>query len=244
MKKRKIINVSSKYNTMIIAVVVGVLAVALIGLLLIRPAWGDLQRLGTEIPEAQQARDLKQQDYENLQKAEGFFKENPQTVEEVNTAVPVAPEIPSILVMLESLAKQNGVFLTSFSPQQVGTAGQGAGASSGGSSSGGKSGSGGSGQGGVAGQANPAGTSSIEVTANFRGPYQSLMNFLYNLERNLRITDVKSLTVTSSAGGLEGNITFKTYYVQVAGGPQPSGDAQSSGSSSQSGSSQSQGGSK
>ncbi len=216
MKKRKIINVSSKYNTMIIAITVCVLAVIVIGAFLIRPAWSDLQRLGEEIPKEQQARDLKKQDYENLKKAEGFFKENPQTVEEVNTAVPIAPEVPSILVMLESLAKQNGVFLTSFSPQQVGVTGSTASKSSGSSQD--------------ADQANPAGTNSVEVTANFRGPYPSLLNFLYNLERNLRITDVKSLTVTSAAGALEGSITFKSYYVQVAGGPQPA-DADSSSSS-------------
>lgn len=226
MKKRKIINVSSKYNTMIIAIVACVLIVILIGALLIRPAWGDLQRLGAEIPKEQQARDLKKQDYENLKKAEGFFKENPQTVEQVNTAVPISPEVPSILVMLESLAKQNGVFLTSFSPQQLGTPGQ-----TGGSSS---SRSGSSSQ---VDQTNPPGTNSVEVTANFRGPYPSLLNFLYNLERNLRITDVKSLTVTSSAGALEGNITFKAYYVQVNGGPQPTGsEPTGSGSTSSSGS--------
>jgi len=213
MKKRKIINVSSKYNTMIIAIVAAVLAIGLIGGLLIRPAWNDLQRLGKEIPKAQQARDLKKQDFENLKKAETFFKENPQTVEQVNTAVPISPEIPSILVMLESLAKQNGVFLTSFSPQQVGVSPTGKSGST-------KSGS--SSQ-AAAAQANPGGTDSVEITANFRGPYPSLLNFLYNLEKSLRITDVKSLTVTSSAAGLEGNITFKAYYVQVDGSPQPAG---------------------
>jgi hypothetical protein len=205
MKKKKIINVSSKYNTMIIAITVGVLAVILIGGFLIRPAWSDLQTLGTEIPKEQQARDLKKQDYENLKKAETFFKDNPQTVEQVNTTVPISPEVPSILVMLESLAKQNGVFLTSFSPQQLGAPG-----SQGASSSGDKS---------SAGTANPPGTNSVEVTANFRGPYPSLLNFLYNLERSQRITDVKSITVTSTSGSLEGNITFKSYYVQVPGGP-------------------------
>lgn len=207
---KKIFNVSSKYNTMIIVIVGGVLVAALIGLLLIRPAWNDLQRLGQEIPKEQQARDLKEQDFEHLKQAEVFFKEDPDTVERVNTAVPVSPEVPSMLVMLEALAKQNGVYLTSFSPQQLGASAQ-SGAGTGSTAPGG---------GGAAAQeVNPAGTDSVEVTANFRGPYPSLLNFLYNLERSLRITDVKTLTVTSTENGLEGNITIKAYYIQADGGP-------------------------
>ncbi len=210
---KKIFNLSGKYNTMIMVIVGGVLAVLLIALLLIRPAWDRLKQLGQEIPQAQQGRDLKQQDYDHLQQAQKFFKENSQTVEQVGTAVPISPEVPSILVTLETLAKQNGVFLTSFNPQQLDTQSQAAT----GNSSGGAAGKAGS----ASQSVNPAGVDSVEVTANFSGPYPSLLNFLYNLERSLRIVDVKTITVTSTTGGLEGNITFKAYYVPVEGGPKP-----------------------
>lgn len=211
---KKIFNLSGKYNTMIMVIVGGVVAVLVISLLLIRPAWSRLKQLGQEIPQAQQARDLKRQDYEHLQAAAKFFKENSQTVERVNATVPVAPEVPSILVTLETLAKQNGVFLTSFSPQQLDAKTQAAA---------GKSGSAGAGS--TSQSVNPAGVESIEITANFSGPYPSLLSFLYNLERSLRIVDVKTITVTSTTGGLEGTITFRAYYVPAEGGPQPAATA-------------------
>ncbi|MSU76346.1 hypothetical protein EXS54_02680 [Patescibacteria group bacterium] len=224
------IAISSKYNTIILVGVGGLLAVILVFVFLMRPAWSTLKQLGNEIPKEQQASNLSAADATSLDQAKKFFQDNQQAVETVNTAVPIQPEVPSILVTLESLAKQNGVFLTSFSPQQVGVQGQS-----------GQSGAPGS---GTAQLVNPPGVDSIEVTANFRGPYNSLMNFLYSLERNLRLVDVKTLTVNSSGGTLEGNISFKAYYKQVDGGPKPtisSGTASSSSSSSSPGSSSSSG---
>ncbi len=203
-------NLSEKYNQMALIIAGGVVLEIIVVLLLVMPAWRSLQQLGTEIPQAQQQKDQREQDLANLQNAKSFFEENQQSVEEVNTAVPIEPEVPSILVILESLAKQNGVFLTSFSPQQAGTQQQAqptAGAQP------------------SAGQANlqagPAGVDSVEITANFRGPYSSLINFLYSLERSLRLVDVKTLTVSSTSGVLEGNISFRAYYKKVEGGPQP-----------------------
>ncbi len=205
---KKIFNLSSKYNLMIAVIAGGLLLVLVIGLLLIRPAWSRLKELGREIPAAQQQRDLKKQDYQNLQTGKKFLDDNQKTVEQVNTAVPIQPEIPSILVTLESLAKQNGVFLTSFTPQQAGagaTAGAGAPAGA-----------------GAAGGARTTGTAdSVLVTANFQGPYSSLINFLYNLELSLRLVDVKTVTVSSSSGTLQGSISFQAYYKQVDGGPKP-----------------------
>ena len=216
------LDLSGKYSTIILVSVGGVIAALLIGLFLIRPAWNSLKQLGEEIPQAQQARNLKKQDYQNLQKADKYFKDNSQTVEQVNAAVPISPQIPSILVTLEALAKQNGVFLTSFSPQQLGVQATGT------------SGTGAAAAGGTAQGANPAGVESVEVTANFNGPYPSLLNFLYNLERSLRIVDVKTITVTSTKGNLEGNISFKAYYVQADGGPKAAGtDVQPAGGAAQ-----------
>lgn len=198
------INISSKYNTIILVVLGGLLVVILILVFLMRPAWGTLKQLGNEIPKEQQARDLSQEDVKNLEKAKKFFQDEQQSVETVNTAVPIQPEVPSILVTLEALAKQSGVFLTSFSPQQVGTQ-TAAVAPTAGSNQ----------------LVNPPGVDSIEITANFRGPYNSLINFLYSLEGSLRLVDVKTITVNSSSGTVEGNISFRAYYKQVEGGPKP-----------------------
>lgn len=197
------INIPKKYNNMVLTILAGLVAVILIVAFLMRPAWSELQELGTEIPKEEQARDLTVEDIKNLESAKEFFENNAQSVETVNTAVPIEPEVPAILAILEDLAKDSGVFLTSFSPQQFG--GQQAASTAAAPGQ----------------QANPPGVESIEITANFRGPYNSLINFLYSLERSLRLVDVKTITVTSSGGALEGNISFKAYYKTVEGGPKP-----------------------
>lgn len=205
------VSIPKKYNTIVLTALSGVIAVILIGVFLMSPAWSELQKLGTEIPQEEQARDVSAEDIKNLESAQKFFEDNAQSVETVNVAVPIEPEVPAILAILEDLAKQNGVFLTSFSPQQFGTPG-------------GSTASSATVQ-GQQQQANPPGVESIEITANFRGPYNSLINFLYSLERSLRLVDVKTITVTSSGGALEGSISFKAYYKPVEGGPKPAGQA-------------------
>lgn len=199
--------IPKKYNTIILTALAGLVAVILIAVFLMSPAWSELQKLGTEIPQEEQARDVSVEDIKNLESAQKFFGDNAQSVETVNTAVPIEPEVPAILAILEDLAKQNGVFLTSFSPQQFGGQANNAAAAPA---------AGGSNQ-----QADPPGVNSVEVTANFRGPYTSLINFLYSLEHSLRLVDVKTITVTSTGGALEGNISFKAYYKVVDGGPKP-----------------------
>lgn len=197
MKVSNIFNLTGKYNSLAAIILGGLVAVILIGLFLVRPAWSRLSTLGTEIPTEQVKRDQAKLDFENLEKAKKFFSENGRAIEEVNTAVPTQPDVPSILVILESIAKQNNVFLTAFTPQQLGQTAPS-------TASRDKSG-------------NVSGVDSVEISANFRGQYSSLINFLYSLERSLRIVDVKTISVSSSASVLDGNISFRAYYKTVEG---------------------------
>jgi Tfp pilus assembly protein PilO len=208
MARRSIISLSGKYNT--IAAIVGVAFVLsiLIAIFLVRPAWTKLQDLGRQIPVEQQKRDLAKQDFDNLESAKKFFDEKTDQVESVNTALPIQPEVPSILLLLEGLAIDSGVQLDGFTPQQLGV------------------------EGGVAEQqGQPAGVDSLEITANFSGRYPQLINFLYSLERSLRLVDVKVINVNALKGSssdpvITGNISFTAYFKTVEGGPQPSTAAQ------------------
>lgn len=199
-----LINERSKYNVIAAIIAGGLLATIILSFFLIRPAWGNLKKLGTEIPAEQVKRDKAQLDAQNLENARKFFNDKKDAVEAVNTAVPAQPAIPSILVVLEDLARQNNVFLTSFAPQQLGAA---AGAA------GGATGTAGDSAGAAGDSAGAANVNSVEITANYKGQYSSLINFFFSLERSLRLVDVKTLNVNSSqAGALDGSITFRAYY--------------------------------
>ncbi|MEX2043517.1 MAG: type 4a pilus biogenesis protein PilO [Patescibacteria group bacterium] len=208
MARRPIISLSGKYNTIAAVVGVALLLGILILAFLVRPAWARLQELGREIPVEQQKRDLAKQDLENLGSAKTFFDERADDVETVNAALPIEPQVPSILLILEELAVDSGVQLDGFTPQQLGA------------------------QGGLTEQqARPTGVDTLEITANFSGRYPQLINFLYSLERSLRIVDVKVINVNAVRGGgndpvITGNISFTAYYKTVEGGPQPSETAQ------------------
>lgn len=209
-------SLTSKYNT-IAAIVAGtILASIVISFLLIRPAWSRLGQLGREIPTENQKRDDLKIELDSLQKAKTYFSGHGNDVEQVNIAVPTDPQIPEVLLIIEDLAKQNSVRLTSFVPQNlVATSAQ--------------TGSAGGNQTGTVstGGINPGGTQAVEVTANFEGSYASLINFFYTVEKSLRIIDVKNITVANGgqAGGqqgsqsnvnvMSGSMTFKAYYKAV-----------------------------
>lgn len=190
-----------QYNTITMIVIGSVVAAVLIGVFLVGPSWNRVKALGAEVPAEELNRDRAKADATNLESAKKFFTEQKAAVDRVNTAVPIQPKVPNSLAILEGLAKQNGVLLTSFSPQLAA-----AGATA---------------QAGVPESAViPGGADSLEINAQYSGSYTALVNFLYSLERSLRFVDVKTLSVTTSATGqLEGALTFRTYYKQVEGGP-------------------------
>lgn len=205
-------NLSKKYNTIAAIIAGGLLATIVISLFLIQPAWNSLKRLGMEVPATQQERDASKAELAGLENAQSYFDNNQDTVEEVNIGVPVDPQVPQILLVLEELAKDNKVRLTSFTPQQQATS---ASAQSGQASTGAANGS-------TQGQNTPAVATAdqVEVSANFEGSYASLISFFYSLEKSLRIIDVKSITVNGneSASGqvVRGSITFTAYYKKAS----------------------------
>ncbi|MEX2209899.1 MAG: type 4a pilus biogenesis protein PilO [Patescibacteria group bacterium] len=203
---KQIFNVSSRYNVIAALVAGGLLGVILIVSLLVAPAWNRLQELGREVPVEQQKRDQAEQDLKNLKDAKQFFEEQATDVERVNLALPVRPEVPTILAILESLAVDAGVYLDGFTPQQLGTAEVAAA--------------------GAPTEVAPGGVDSLEVTANFSGTYPALLNFLYSLERSLRIVDVKVINVSAveDTGAITGSISFRTYYKTVEGSAPAGGD--------------------
>ena len=214
-------NLSRKYNT-IAAIIGGALVVAiLISMALIRPAWGKLKQLGTEVPVEQQKRDAAESQLTGLEKAKTYLNDEKEQVDQVNIAVPIEPQVPQILLILEQLAKDNRVRLTTFTPQvATGAVAQSGQAATPTTPSAGSTG-------GSPSSTSATGGQSLEVTANFQGSYGSLINFFYTLERSLRLIDVKSITVSgaqstdgASTGNLTGAITFTAYYKTVDGGPQ------------------------
>ncbi len=213
-------SVTAKYNRLIILIGAVLLLAILISALLIAPAWSKLKQVGSEIPQIEGKQKQAEANVTNLKKAKEFFDNNQQILDQVNTALPVQPEVPEVLVILDALAKSDGVTLTSFSPQQVGgTTGTTPGAAT--QQAAGSAGSSASGS-------LPAGVNTLEVTANYSGTYQSLIRFMYDLERNLRIVDVKSISFAGESGSsapavgtsqssgastvLRGTITFRVYY--------------------------------
>ncbi|MEJ7662374.1 MAG: hypothetical protein WKG07_23805 [Hymenobacter sp.] len=63
-----------QYNQIAVIIAGALLASVLIGLLLIRPAWGNLKALGKEIPTEQAKRDKAKTNVQNLEHAKKFFE--------------------------------------------------------------------------------------------------------------------------------------------------------------------------
>lgn len=189
---------AGKYNSLAIIIVGGLVGALVIGILLIRPSWQGLQEVNKEVPVEKAKEKQAELDEKALNKAKDFFSKNREDVERVTTAVPIEPNVPAILVILETLSKARNVQLASFSPQlTLGTGSTG-------------------GQPGATGAVDPTNTSGatpLEITANYRGQYNDLISFFYDLENSLRIVDVKGLSVTASRdSGIEGSIVFRAYY--------------------------------
>lgn len=195
---------AGKYNTLAIIIVGGFVGALALGILLIRPAWQGLQEVNKEVPIEKRKEKQAELDQKALTDAKSFFAKNRTDVERVTTAVPIEPNVPAILVILESLSKARNVQLASFSPQQTGTAaGSGTTAAPGSPA--------------AADSAGTAGASSVEITANYRGQYNDLISFFFDLENSLRIVDVKGLSVTTNReNGIEGSIVFRAYYKPAA----------------------------
>lgn len=200
-------NLKGSYNSIFGLIVGTIIATVLIGYFLIQPSWKGLQTVNAELPTEQAKEAQVKADQESLNKAKDFFQNQRDDAEKVATAVPTQPNIPAILSILESLSRSNNVFLTSFAPQQVPTGAAGTGAGAGAAANRSDAGT-------------PSGVNSVEITANYRGEYASLINFFFALENSLRIVDVKSLNVNSNKqAGIEGNITFRAYYKSVTATP-------------------------
>lgn len=194
-------NLAGKYNVLA-GIILGGLGLFLALLfLLVLPAQHGLKGINAELPKARAQNVQAKADKEALTKIKDFFnnRDHQGDIDRVSTAVPTQPSVPGILVILESLSKSHGVDLTSFSPQQV--------ASTGGSPPGSPS------IPGAAAGATSGGPNSIDVTANYSGQYSDLISFFYDLERSLRIVDVKTISVTAGkANAIEGTISFRAYY--------------------------------
>ncbi len=213
---------SGKYNTIAAIVIGGLVLMIAIGLLLIAPSWRSLQKTNASLPDKKAKLAQTEADREALKKAQRFFDTHDSDVARVTTAVPAEPNVPAILVILETLSKAHNVQLTSFSPQQV----AGGSTPSGGAPSGGAPSTGSAPGGQSAGVGSPEGASTIDITANYKGQYADLIKFFYDLESSLRIVDVKTLSVSSSAAeGISGNISFRAYYKPLSAPAAPASGA-------------------
>lgn len=117
----------------------------------------------------------------------------------IGEALPQGANSSEFLVTLEALAKRNNLVLRRVdlaSPQEAQTRG---------------------GQpkpGGISNPPAPATVKELPISMSVAGSYESFKQFLAELERNLRIADVESLSFTSPAlpAQFEFSIRGKTYY--------------------------------
>lgn len=114
----------------------------------------------------------------------------------IDLALPQGPHSADFLVLLETLAKKNQVILKQVNLSET--------------------------AGGTGGLPKPGGSVSLPgasayqelpITLNINGSYDSFKAFLKDLERNLRVIDIQSITFGgSSTNQFELNLRGKTYY--------------------------------
>ena len=169
----------------------------LIGLFYLRPQW---QQFGALRQEAENLRNISAELDELIQNRDALTKivnTVPKTdLGKIDLALPSGPRSAEFLTLLEALAQKNRVALKQVNLTEPSLEARG--------------------------QPRPGGTVSmpgantfreLPTTLNASGSYESFKSFLKDLERNLRIIDVESISFSGGGNNqLDFNIRGKTYY--------------------------------
>lgn len=183
-----------------------------VGFFYARPAWQEFQVLQKKLERLEQ---LSAELDDLIANKDALFEKigsiSKADLKKIDAIVPKGPKAADFLVSLEAIALKNSVILKEVSLQtHVVTAGAGIAASS--------------------GEPRPTGRTALTPAQNqglqqltylltVSAPYEKLKDFLKDLEKNLRLTDIKLMSLNvdvlkSATDMFEAEMTVVTYYYQ------------------------------
>lgn len=163
----------------------------LVGWLVLWPTWSGVSEVRSEISTKQGTVDLEKQVVEKLNSINQVLDTQKSNVERLEQAIPTAELRPEILSIMENMANQNGLSMSSVSidtpPEDMSAA-----------------------RGGRA-AATATSLKKVSVGVKVTGTYGSFKSWLSAIEKNLRITDITKISFSISErknteGGLEPTI--------------------------------------
>lgn len=188
-------------KTLIILLIL-ILAIAGVGFWLLKPGFSELKNLRVGISTANEELARKETLLAKIKALEEKYEESKEKIEKMYQVLPLKPDIPGILVQLETLASENGLLLEKigytlpkeatkvFRPQTQDEAEKT--------------------------KEQPLLFKTVIINLQVAGSYEAFKSFLGALENNLRIMDVSGITL--SAREKEGSVSYSynlnlsTYY--------------------------------
>ena len=172
----------------VIFIVVFLSAVLGLGYLLYLFAGNDLDRIETLTGQNQKEFAVKQQKIEALKKIKTDYAEFGESINKIVEALPAKADLPGVFIQLESLAVKNNLLLNSVDIANPEAESEENAATT------------------------AAGLSKLSITISVSGgDYFALKKYLFDMENNLRIFDVKSIAYLPSEKSY--NIVLTTYYL-------------------------------
>lgn len=141
----------------------------------VTPGWGRLSTLRQEISEKESARDQLQQLVSQARAYLSQQGELERRAQPVDAALPTTPELPELIAILSTLASKNNSFLSQVRFETAEYKPQ-------------------------AGRQTGPAVSKVFVRANIVGTYPNIKAWLRDVEAELRLLDVDTLNIQSTAG--------------------------------------------
>jgi hypothetical protein len=185
--------------SILLVVVVGVL-----GWFLVWPGYTQFREAQDRGTQLAQALETKNKTYSEIDGLVNKYNSNKNKLESLSRAVPSAPQVPQILAMVESLAKQSGMTRVMTLTVTEESAGGGAPAVDRKPAAPADS---------VGAMTKPA-LVTLKVTLTVAGNYGNLPLLFDLLEKNLRLFEIQTITAQATGKGEAQtfNLTFNTFY--------------------------------
>ncbi len=182
-------------------ILIDVIVIGVLVFLLILPSYKNMEDINEKIISSREALEEKQETSSSLKKMREEYQQVEDDVEKINMVLPQGKEISSLLVQLEAMALDAGLFCESVNPISTGEES-------------------GSATEAVGEEETKEITfyKPLSVSVELSGSYKSFKKYLSDIEKNIRIIDITSITI-SKADSKEGeenlldfDLELKTYY--------------------------------
>lgn len=157
-----------------------------VGILIIKPQWEGITQQNKQIKAKQEEVDNKKQKINDLKELKENYQKIKDKITTIATALPTSEEQAELLIQLNTMALKNGVYLLQFNAEEVKKT--------------------------DTKQEDIYITTPVEV--QIVGDFQTMKNFVSDIEKNLRILDITSIGIKKAPQGNIMIVTLKinTYY--------------------------------